>query len=102
MNGPVNGPMDQMDVPTLGLLPVFRRLNNPMKWVRSRRVSGDRFQLMNIDIPRLIRDDAEAATKLVRSAQGLNRWRHCLSVFFSSFGLGAFAFATVTSGDTHE
>ena len=55
-----------MVVPALGLLSVFRRLNNPMKLVRSRRVSGDRFQLMNIDIPRLIRDDAEAATKLVR------------------------------------
>ena len=93
-----------MVVPTLGLLPVFRRLNNPMKLVRSRRVSGDPFQLMNIDIPRLIRDDAEAATKLVRSAEGkkggVTRGAVPLRLTLPLFGFGAFAFASVNFGDT--
>jgi hypothetical protein len=41
----------------LGLLRVFRDLNNPMQTVRTRRVAADRTQLMTIDIKSLIRDD---------------------------------------------
>lgn len=54
----------------LGLLHVFRRLNNPMKKVRSRRVSGACTQLMEIDIPSMIRGDAAAVASLVADADG--------------------------------
>ena len=41
-----------------------------MKKVRSRRVAADKTQLMSIDIPRLIREDAAAAASLVSETDG--------------------------------
>ena len=38
----------------LGLLSTFRRLNNPMRVVRTRRATPDRTQLMRVDVPDLI------------------------------------------------
>lgn len=52
----------------LGILSVFRRINNPMRRVRSRRVARDRTQLMDIDIEELIQRDA--ADSLVSSTDG--------------------------------
>ena len=57
----------------LGVLDVFREHNNPMRVVRTRRVGGDalgQFELMNIPIPALIRDDAAACSALVSETDG--------------------------------
>ena len=35
----------------LGLLSTFRRPNNPMRVVRTRRATPDRTQLMRVDVP---------------------------------------------------
>lgn len=49
----------------LGLLSAFRRLNNPMHVVRTRRATPDRTQLMRVDVPDLIRSDPAARASLV-------------------------------------
>ena len=49
----------------LGLLSTFRRLNNPMRVVRTRRATPDRTQLMRVDVPDLIRSDPTSRASLV-------------------------------------
>ena len=57
----------------LGVLDAFREHNNPMRVVRTRRVGGDplgQTELMNIEIDRLIRDDADARDSLISETDG--------------------------------
>jgi len=60
----------------LGLLPEFRRLNNPMRRLRSRRVgdaSGgplDGLEIMSVDVPKIITDDPTARETLVSATDG--------------------------------
>ena len=49
----------------LGLLSTFRRLNNPMRVVRTRRAVPDRTQLICVDVPDLIRSDPTSRASLV-------------------------------------